>query len=192
MGWWWGGYVTQTPLPTTTTPSNFLLRCHAVKMFLGHSVLCKVSEYLSSFAFDGPLWHKLGFCDFRFKYLANFYYVGTTDILCSTFSFESVNMFSHFYRSLPTPPHPWHLSYVYDIVTFKFECQGWGGGGGYVTQTPLPTTTTPSNFLLRCHAVKMFLGHSVLCKVSEYISFFCILMAHCDTSWVFVILGLNT
>ena len=40
---------------------------------------------------------------------------------------------------------------------------------------------TPSNFLLRHHAVKLFLGDSVLYKVSEYISFFCILMAHCNT-----------
>ena len=40
---------------------------------------------------------------------------------------------------------------------------------------------TPSNFLLRCCAVNFFLGDSVLYKVSKYISFFCILMAHCNT-----------
>ena len=38
----------RTPPPT---PSNFLLRHHAVEFFLGDSVLYKVSEYISLFAF---------------------------------------------------------------------------------------------------------------------------------------------
>ena len=33
------------------TPSNFLLRCRAVEFFWGDSVLYKVSEYISFFAF---------------------------------------------------------------------------------------------------------------------------------------------
>ena len=118
-------------------------------------------------------------------------YVGTTDILCSTFSFESVKFFSHFYRPPPQPPpHPWHLSYVYDIVTFKFECQGWGGGwGGGMWHKHPPT---PSNFLLRCCPVKFFLGDSVLCKVSEYISYFVFwwpIVTQFEFLWF---LGLNT
>ena len=54
------------------TPSNFLLRCCAVKFFLVDSVLYKVSKYISFLHSDGPLQHILSFCDFRFKYLANY------------------------------------------------------------------------------------------------------------------------
>ena len=75
------------------------------KFFLGDSVLCKVSEYISFFLHsDGPLWHNLSFCDFRFKYLANFYYVSTTDILCSTFSFETE-------ENVPIPI-PWETIFI--------------------------------------------------------------------------------
>ena len=89
----------------------------------------------------------------------HYVYVGTTDILCSTFSFKSVNIFP-ISIDPPPPPHPWHLSYVYDIVTFKFECQGWGWWWrGYVTQTaPHHHHPTPSIFLLMCHAVEFFFG----------------------------------
>ena len=35
--------------------------------------------------------------------------------------------------------HPWHLSHIYDTLTFKFKCQGWGGGGGVCDRnTPPP------------------------------------------------------
>ena len=50
----------------------------------------------------------------------------------------------------------------------------------------------PLKFSPKALCCQIFLGDSVLYKVSEYISFFCILMAHCDTIWAFVILGLNT
>ena len=60
------------PPPHPLTPSNFLLRHCAVKFFLGDSVLYKVSEFLSFLHSDGPLQHNLSFCDFRFKYLANY------------------------------------------------------------------------------------------------------------------------
>ena len=57
----------------TPPPSNFLLRHCAVKFFLGDPILNKVSEYIRFFLHsDGPLWHNLSFCDFRFKYLANY------------------------------------------------------------------------------------------------------------------------
>ena len=60
--------------PPPTTPSNFLLRCCAVEFFfLGDSVLYKVSKYVSFILHsDGPLQHNLSFCDFSFKYLANY------------------------------------------------------------------------------------------------------------------------
>ena len=36
----------------------------------------------------------------------------------------------HGYLSFnPPSPHPQHLSHIYDILTFMFECQGWGGVG---------------------------------------------------------------
>ena len=121
-----GGKLWDTNIPPSPPPTPHPLKfspkisCCQI-FFLGNSVLCKVSEYISFFLHsDGPLWHNLSFCDFRFKYLANLYYVSTTDILSSTFSFESVNFFSHFYRALPPPTTTpdiqvmsmilWHLS----------------------------------------------------------------------------------
>ena len=44
----------------------------------------------------------------------------------------------------PTTP-PLILSHIYDTLTFKFECQGWGGGGGgvFVSHTPPPPLAHP-------------------------------------------------
>ena len=45
-----------------------------------------------------------------------------------------------------------------------------------------PPPPTPTIFSPKALCCQNFLGgDSVLYKVSEYISFFCILMAHCDT-----------
>ena len=33
------------------------------------------------------------------------------------------------------PPHTQHLSHIYDTLTFMFECQGWGGGGGVISHS---------------------------------------------------------
>ena len=50
----------------------------------------------------------------------------------------------------------------------------------------------PLKFFPKVLCCWIFFGDLVLYKVSEYTSFFCILMAHCNTIWAFVILGLNT
>ena len=42
-------------------------------------------------------------------------YVGTTDILCSTFSFDSVKFFSHLYRTPPTTTHHSPLYHRYEL-----------------------------------------------------------------------------
>ena len=149
QGWDGGGGEvcdTNTPPPPTPYPLKVSHKVSCCQNFFWETQFSVRFQNIKVFLHsDGPLWHNLRFCDFRFKYLANLYYVGTTNILHSTFSFESVHFFP---------------SYVYDIVTFKFECQGWDGGGGrYVTQTPPHHHhPTPSNFLLRCHAVKISFG----------------------------------
>ena len=43
------------------------------------------------------------------------YYIGTTDILCSTFSFDSVKDFPHLYRP-PTTTPPLYHRYELDVM----------------------------------------------------------------------------
>ena len=114
---------------TPPTPSNFLIRFCVVKFFLGDSVLYKVSEYISFFLHsDSPLWHNLSFCDFRFKYLANY-----------CIMFWMFNM-AHTH-------HPKTQLDFLDLENFLVKVWGGGGGGrGYgVPDPPPPTTTTTTS-----------------------------------------------
>ena len=49
------------------------------------------------------------------------------------------------------PPHPWHLSHIYDTLIFKFKCQAWGGGGWgvFVSHTPPPPHPWHSDLNIR-------------------------------------------
>ena len=63
-------------------------------------------------------WNLLNFMDFtKDQYVRNgkaYVYVGTTDILRSTFSFDSVKIFSHLYRP-PTTTPPLYHRYELDV-----------------------------------------------------------------------------
>ena len=71
-------------------------------------------------------------------------YFSTTDILCSTFSFDSVKIFSHIYRPPPPPPPP---------LYHRYELNVRGGvvmGGGVCDRNTPPTTTPPLTFKFKC------------------------------------------
>ena len=64
--------------------------------------------------------------------------------------------------------------------------------GGMWHKHPPPPPPHPLTFSPKVLCCQNFIWETQFCVRFQNICFFCILMAHCDTIWIFVILHLNT